>query len=223
MRSDAVRSEPDVELVDAELHPSASLEGPLRAGPGLFVAAHAVLGGPPQHRGGGPGALVLGRGCVIREGATVHRGSAAGCGVTRIGDRLFLMAHAHIGHDAQLDDDVTIANGAMLGGHVTVGDRVVIGARAALHQYVSVGRGAMVAAGAMVSGDVPPWSLVSGDRARIVGVNRVGLAAAGLEDQVDAVRRVLRGGSADESLEAVRDVVGFLASDRRRLLCGRRR
>ena len=218
-----MRSGADVELVDAEVHPSAWLEGPLQAGPGLFVAAHAVLGGPPQHRAGGPGALVFGQNCVVREGATVHRGSAAGSGVTRVGDRLFLMAHGHIGHDAELGDDITIANGAMLGGHVRVADRVVVGARAAVHQYVTVGRGAMVAAGAMVSGDVPPWSLVSGDRARVVGVNRVGLQAAGLGDQIDAVRRVLRGGTADASLEAVRDVTAFLASERRRPLCGRHR
>ena len=211
------------------LHEGAVLDGPLVAGPGLLVFPGAMVGGAAQHRRAGPGALILGRDNVIRECATVHRGSAAGSGTTRLGDRVLVMAYAHIGHDCVVGDDVVLANGAQIGGHVTIGVRAVLGARCAVHQFVSIGAGAMVAAGAMVSGDVPPWTTVAGDRARIVGVNRVGLQAAGHEDSTP-VRRALRLLLAGEVLPselqehpAVAQLAAFVAAPRHRALCGRGR
>ncbi len=211
------------------LYEGAVVEGPLRAGPGLTVFPGAMLGGSAQHRRSGPGDLVLGRDNTVRECATVHRGSPAGSGTTRLGDRVLVMAYAHIGHDCTVDDDVVFANGAQIGGHVTIGVRAVLGARCAVHQFVSIGAGAMVAAGAMVSGDVPPWTTVAGDRARIVGVNRVGLQAAGYEDST-SVRKALRLLLAGEALPAglrehpaVAQLAAFVAAPRRRALCGRGR
>lgn len=219
----------DVQLAEPYTLHGGVLMGPIVAGPGLSVYPGAVLGGHAQHRRQGAGRIEIGRDVVIREGATVHRGSVVGCGVTCLGDRVLVMAYAHIGHDGQIGADVTLANGAQLGGHVTIGDRAVLGARCALHQFVSVGRGAMVAAGAMVSGDVPPWTTVAGDRARIVGVNAVGLKAAGFSN-AGAVRRGLRlllDGEAipDEllDLEPVRDLVSFVGAERHRPLCRRGR
>ena len=208
------------------LHPGARVHGPVTAGPGLVVFPGAVLGGAAQHRLQGPGAVALGRDCVLREGSTVHRGSVVGCGTTRLGDRVLVMAYSHIGHDAQIGDDVVLANGTQIGGHVTVGARAVFGARSAVHQFVKIGVGAMIAAGALVVGDVPPWTLVAGDRARIVGVNAVGLRGAGID--AAGVRRALRalldGSAAPAELAehpAVMDLVAFLKSARGRPLCPR--
>jgi len=171
----------------------AVLEGPLRAGPGLRVHPGALLGGPAQHRlGGAAGRLEIGADVEIRELATVHRGSAAGSGITRIGDRVLVMAYAHVGHDVHLESDVVLCNGAQLGGHVEVGRGAVIAARAAIHQFVRIGSGAMVAAGALVSGDVPPWTLVAGDRARIIGPNAHGLRQQGFSSSVLLLRKALR-------------------------------
>lgn len=213
----------------------AVLRGPLTAGPGLRVQARALVGGPAQHRDGDAGRLVIGADVHLHEACTVHRGSTVGRGVTTLGDRVRVMAYAHVGHDVTLHDDVTLANGAQLGGHGTLGAGATVGARAALHQFVEVGRGAMIAAGAYVSGDVLPWCLVGGDRARVRGVNRVALQRAGLGDCTAQVGRVLRllspgrggGLSADAAraaipgpvLAATEDLLRFAARDRRRPLC----
>jgi UDP-N-acetylglucosamine acyltransferase len=184
---------PGVELSPPSwIEAGAVLRGPLVAGAELRVEARALVGGPAQHREGHTGRLVLGRRVHLHEGSTVHRGSPAGDGVTRLGDGVRVMAYAHVGHDVVLEDGVTLANGAQLGGHVHVGRGATIGARAALHQFVRVGQGSMVAAGAFVSGDVLPWTLVAGDRARVRGVNRVALGRAGFGDVVAQVSRLAR-------------------------------
>lgn len=176
----------------ATVRPYAVIEGPLWAGPGLRVASFVALGGEAQHRAGSAGTVHIGRDFFAGEFSTVHRGSAAGAGVTRIGDSVFLMAYAHVGHDAMVGDGVSIANGAQLGGHVEVGDGATIGARAAIHQFVRIGKGAMVAAGAFVTGDVPPWSLAAGDRARISGPNAHTIRPIFGPEGVSRVRRALR-------------------------------
>lgn len=218
--------------------PDVVIGGPAEIGPGLRAEARALLGGPAQHQLGDRGVLRIGRDLHVHEAATIHRGSPAGAGVTRIGDGVRVMAYAHVGHDAVLGDGCTLANGAQLGGHVEIGAGAVIGARAALHQFVCVGRGAMVAAGAFVSGDVLPWTLAAGDRARTVGPNRVALRRAGFDGrQVSrALRLLLRSGGPGvpeirEDLrhefgavcESAEDLLRFAARPRHRPLCPRGR
>ena len=214
---------------EPRVHPGAFVLGPLRAGDRFSVFPTAVVGGPAQHRSAHPGALHIGHDVVVREGATVHRGSSAGAGITSLGDRVLVMAYAHIGHDCQIEHDVVLSNGTQLGGHVQVGAWTVFGARCAVHQHVRVGVGAMVVAGALVTGDVPPFTMVSGDRARVVGVNSAGLRAFGLSSSVDALRRGLRqhyagvGIDGGEDDPAVRALVAFVRSVERRPLCSRGR
>jgi len=208
----------------------------------LRIHPGALVGGPAQHRLAGDGSLELGTDVEVRECATIHRGSSVGSGTTRIGDRVMVMAYAHIGHDAQVGDDVVLANGAQVGGHVSIGEGAVLAARCAIHQFVRVGRGAMVAAGALVSGDVPPWTLVAGDRARIVGPNVVALRALGDKASAARVRKAIRllfppPGQASvspselfshladsreaESDSALADLVSFLELRSRRPVCPR--
>jgi UDP-N-acetylglucosamine acyltransferase len=154
------------------------------------------------------------------------------------------MAYAHVGHDAQVGDKVVLSNGVQIGGHVIIGADAVLGARAAIHQFVRIGRGAMVAAGSMVIGDVPPWTLVAGDRARIVGPNTVALKAHCSEASIARIRRALRlalppvGRVAIPTAELVAhmpdpgeaasdpvlgELIAFLAAPSRRALCRRTR
>jgi len=184
----------DVRLgVRARVGACAVLEGPLTTGDDLYAHPGALIGGPAQHRqSGGDGALRLGHRVEIREAATVHRGTGSSGGLTSLGDDVLIMAYAHVGHDCDVGDGVTLCNGSQLGGHVRIDANAMIGARAALHQFVRVGTGAMVAAGAMVSGDVPPWTLVAGDRARIVGPNAHALRQHGHANSIPALRRALR-------------------------------
>jgi UDP-N-acetylglucosamine acyltransferase len=168
--------------------PHAVIEGETVLGPENTVGPHAVLGAPPQIRGAvGEGALVLGAGNTLREHVSVHAGSSGG--VTRVGDRNLLMVGSHVAHDCVVGDGVELANGVQLAGHVEVGDHAGIGGLAAVHQLARVGRLAFVGAGAMVSQDVPPFSLASGDRARVYDINRVGLRRHGVDG---ATRTLLR-------------------------------
>jgi UDP-N-acetylglucosamine acyltransferase len=215
-------------LAPTRIAAGAVLRGELQAGPGLIVHPGASLGSSAQHRIQGRGAIRLGVDVEIWDCATVHAGSAVGSGTTAVGDRVMLMAYCHLGHDVALGNDVTVSNGAQLGGHVDVGEGAVIGARAAIHQFVRIGRGAMIAAGSFVISDVPPWALVCGDRARIVGANRAALACPDRSSRVRQALRMIRGRTtqAEDILAAlgeqhseVRDIATFLAAHSRRGIC----
>jgi UDP-N-acetylglucosamine acyltransferase len=160
----------------------AVLLGPMDLGPDNIVFPHAVLGAAPQDRrhAGEPTTLVIGRGNTFREHVTVHRGTAAGRGVTTIGDDGLFMAACHVAHDCVVGNGVVLANGVLLAGHVEVGPWAVFGGLAAVGQMLRVGESAMVGAGAMVERDVPPFHIVSGDRARLRTLNLVGLRRRGL-------------------------------------------
>jgi UDP-N-acetylglucosamine acyltransferase len=158
------------------------LTGHTTIGAGTVIYPFASLGTPPQsvkYRGGET-RLVVGADCDIREGVTVNTGTEDGGGVTVVGDRCFLMAGSHVGHDCQVGSDVTFANNAVLGGHVTIGDRTVLGGQTAVHQFVRVGEGAMLGGVSGVAADVIPFGFALGQRAVLVGLNMVGLKRSGL-------------------------------------------
>lgn len=174
---------PDVVLGDGtELISHVSITGATTLGENCRVHPHAALGGPPQNHAhkGGRTTLVVGAGTVIREAATLHTGSDSGRGETTIGEKCFLMAYSHVGHDCIVGQGVTLTNAATLGGHCEVGDHAIIGGLAAVHQFVRIGRRAFVAGCAAVVGDVIPFGMVIGDRAKLRGFNVVGLKRAGV-------------------------------------------
>jgi UDP-N-acetylglucosamine acyltransferase len=146
-------------------------------GPRTAIYPFASLGTPPQSKRyrGGPTRLVVGADCDIREGVTMNVGTEDGGGVTTVGDRGFFMVHSHIAHDCQVGNDVVFANCVPLGGHCVIGDGVVIGGLSAVHQFTRVGSYAMIGALTGVRADVIPFGLVSGDFARLCGLNIVGL------------------------------------------------
>ena len=157
-----------------------------RIGPGAFVGLN------PQHLkySGEETWLIIGDDVIIRETATVHRSmSGEESHATRIGDRCFIMAAAHVAHDCVLGNDTVMANAALLGGHVVVGDRVFLGGGSGLHQFCRVGRLAVVAGNEALSQDVPPFAAVR-DRS-LKGYNAVGCRRAGLSRQsIMAIRGV---------------------------------
>ncbi|MEN0068427.1 MAG: acyl-ACP--UDP-N-acetylglucosamine O-acyltransferase [Myxococcota bacterium] len=173
----------------------AVVEGPTEIGPQCVISAHAVIGGAPQDRRHDPQVrtvLQIGAHNVFREHTTAHRGSSAGTGVTRIGSGNLFMVGSHVGHDVVVGDEVTLANAVALGGHAEVGDGAFIGGLAAIHQHVRIGCRAMVAGAAVCTQDVLPFTLVQGDRAQVVGLNRVGLRRAGLSSaSIAALQRAL--------------------------------
>ncbi|MDF2629671.1 MAG: acyl-(acyl-carrier-protein)--UDP-N-acetylglucosamine O-acyltransferase, partial [Symbiobacteriaceae bacterium] len=122
----------------------------------------------------------IGDGNQIREFVTISRGTAQGRGLTRVGSRSLLMAYVHVGHDCQVGDDVIVANGTQLAGHVVVEDGAVIGGLTGVHQFTRIGRKAMVGACSKLTADVPPFVLADGNPARARGVNIVGLRRGGM-------------------------------------------
>jgi len=191
--------------------PCAVLEGEVYLGAGNQIGPHTVLGAPPQIRDpvGDFGPLVMGDGNIIREHATLH--SARPGGVTRLGHRNLFMAYTHLAHDCLLGDHNELANGVQLAGHVVVGDHVGFGGLTALHQFVRVGSFSFVGAGAMVSQDVLPFTLVSGDRARTYGINRIGLRRQGFsltsrQELAQAVRELLLAATLAEGVARVKDL-----------------
>lgn len=175
--------------------PHAVIEGPTTIGKRTRVGAHVVLGGAPQDakHDGSPTRLEIGEDNDFREFSTAHRGSSGGRGITRIGARNFFMCNSHVAHDCIVGSDNTFANSAAIAGHVTVGDKIVFGGLAGVHQHARIGRLAMVGGGAMCAQDVPPFTLAQGDRARLFGLNVVGLKRAGLpSDTVSALKAAWR-------------------------------
>ncbi len=171
------------------------LEGPCELGARTRVFPFAAIGHEAQDRKfrGEPSRVVIGARCTLREGVTVHRGTAGGDGVTRIGDDVLLMAQSHVAHDCVIGNDVVLANSAALAGHVVVGEGAVLGGLAAVHQFARIGRLAMVGGGAMVAQDVPPFCVAQGDRARLFGLNLVGLRRAGVSpERIEALRAAYR-------------------------------
>ena len=129
---------------------------------------------PGQQIQGEKTELVIGDENVIREYATINRGTSDGGGVTRIGNQNLLLAYIHIAHDCHLGNGITMVNVATLGGHVTLEDYSVIGGLAAVHQFVRIGAHAYVEEKPGLS-DIPPFVLASGERAKLFGLNIVGL------------------------------------------------
>lgn len=168
---------PGVRLGDGcRIHAHAVLEH-ATLGPNCEVYPHASIGLPAQHLRykGEPSSVIAGSGTIFREGVTVHRGTAFDQSVTRIGDNCYFMALSHVAHDCKVGNNVTMANGSLLAGHVEVGDSTFISGLAAVHQFCRIGTGAMVAGGAMAVQDVAPFCVAQGDRAVIRGINLVGM------------------------------------------------
>jgi UDP-N-acetylglucosamine acyltransferase len=170
--------------------PHAVIEGDTTIGADNVVFQFASVGAIPQDLkyGGEPTRLVIGDANQIREFSTVHIGTAAGGGVTRIANGCLLMANSHVAHDVQLGDGCILANSTALAGHVAVEDHVIFGGLSAVHQFTRIGRLAFVSGGAMVTQDVPPYVTVQGDRAEVVGLNTVGLTRAHFDEH--AIARV---------------------------------
>jgi UDP-N-acetylglucosamine acyltransferase len=158
-------------------------DGDTVIGEGAILYPFCTVGMAPQdlkYRGE-PTRTVIGPRTQIREHCTIHRGTITGSGVTRVGADCLLMAVVHVAHDCELGDGVIVANNVVMGGHVTIGDGAVIGGATALHQFVRIGRAAMVGGASGVEADVIPFGTVLGNRARLTGLNVVGLKRRGVD------------------------------------------
>lgn len=121
----------------------------------------------------------IGKRNQIREFVTIHRGTANGGGLTKIGDDNLLMAQAHVAHDCSLGNEIIMANAATLAGHVTIYDKASVGAYSGVHQFCRVGREAFVGGYSVVVKDALPFAISQGNHAKCYGLNRVGMKRKG--------------------------------------------
>jgi UDP-N-acetylglucosamine acyltransferase len=176
--------------------PYAVIEGRTTIGARNQIFQFASLGAAPQDLKyhGEPSRLEIGDDNKIREFATVHRGTEGGGMVTRIGNGVLVMNYVHIAHDCIIGDHCILANSTELAGHIVLEDWVVAAGLCGVHQFTRVGRHAMLAAGSKVAQDVPPFAMVRGDdRARLVGVNTIGLERRNFNPAtIAAIKRAFR-------------------------------
>lgn len=210
-----------------------SIEPYVTIGQDCHIFQHAAIGTAPQSLKfkGEKTDVKIGRGTIIREFVTVHRGTEFGGGLTEVGEENFLMAYTHIAHDCITGKKVIFANNATLAGHIVVGDNATIGGLVAIHQFVRIGDYAYVGGKSAVVKDIPPYVIASGDRAKLHGLNSVGLKRHGFSQETlsslkKAYRIIFRIGiTLNEAIERVRaeveqirevvNLIDFIKSSRR--------
>jgi UDP-N-acetylglucosamine acyltransferase len=157
------------------------IEGEVMIGRGNFIGHGAIIGAPPQDvsfSAERKTKVAIADDNVIREYCTIHRGSPDGS-ATKIGDRNFLMAGAHIGHNCVVGNDVIVANNCLLGGYVHVDDGAFLGGASTFHQFMRIGRLVMVQGSSAFGKDLPPF-VIAAERNSVFGLNIVGMRRAGL-------------------------------------------
>ncbi|MCC6469305.1 MAG: acyl-ACP--UDP-N-acetylglucosamine O-acyltransferase [Alphaproteobacteria bacterium] len=229
---------PHVELgKDVGLLSHVVVEGHTQLGARVRVFPFASIGHQPQDLKykGEPSRLEVGEDTVIREHVTMNPGTTPGGLLTKVGKRCLIMVGCHVAHDCKLGDSVIMANNATLGGHVVVEDYAFLGGLCAVHQFVRIGKHAMVGGMSGVENDVIPYGSVMGDRARLGGLNLVGLKRRGFSrEDIHGLRTAYRVLFAQEgtmaeriedvaqlfsAIQPVRDIIDFIKADSQRALC----
>jgi len=211
------------------------IEGEVAIGRRNFIGHGAIIGVPPQDVSFSPerkSKVEIGNSNIIREYCTIHRGSPDGS-ATKIGDKNFLMAGAHVGHNCLIGDNVVIANNCLLAGHVRVDDGAFLGGGSTFHQFMHVGRLVMVQGSSAFGKDLPPF-VIAAERNYVFGLNVVGLRRAGLRatdrnEIKEAFKLVyLSGLNTSQALEKAamitfgapaREFLDFVASAKKRGIC----
>jgi len=219
------------------LRSHAVVDGHTTIGEGTRLFPFASIGLEPQdlkYRGE-KSELVIGRNNTIREYVTMNPGTEGGGLVTRIGDGCLFMVGAHVAHDCQIGNCVVMANNATLGGHVVVEDYAVLGGLCAVHQFVRIGKHAMIGGMSGVERDVIPYGQVMGDRARLCGLNIIGMQRRGFSrEDIQGLRnayqflfstdgtlidRVNETAERFSGIGPVDDIIEFIRSDSSRAIC----
>ncbi len=176
--------------------PHAVIQGPTRIGERNRIWQFTSIGADAQDKkfAGEQARLEIGDDNVFREFVSVHRGTAGGGGVTRIGDHNWLLAYVHIAHDCQVGNHTVFSNYAALAGHVDIGDWVILAGYSGVHQFCKVGAHAFIGMGCLVGTNVPPFVTMANDvRGRPRGINSEGLRRRGFDAaRIAAIKRAYR-------------------------------
>ena len=172
-----------------------SLVGHTRIGARNRIYPFVSIGAPPQDTGykGEDTRVIIGDDNIIREYSSINRATTKQDWETVIGDENYIMAYSHIAHDCSLGNKIIMSNLTTLAGHITIGDYTNLSGLAAVHQFVRIGAHVFVGGKAAIERDVPPFMITAGDRARLYGINRVGLSRHGFsQDTIDGLKKAYR-------------------------------
>jgi len=227
----------DVILGDGvRLHSHVVIDGRTTIGTETQMYPFSSIGLPPQDMKykGEDSELIVGARNTIREYVTMNPGTADGGMSTIVGDDCLFMASTHVAHDCIVGNHVIMANNATIAGHVEVGDFAIIGGLSAVHQFVKIGKHAIIGGMSGVENNVIPYGSVVGDRARLSGLNIVGLRRrAFLKEDIKNLRTAYRMLFAEEGTlaertedvakmfvnnTAVMDIIGFMRAESSRAL-----
>ena len=211
------------------------IEAEVAIGRGNFIGHGAIIGAPPQDvsfSSERKTKVEIGDDNIIREYCTIHRGSADRS-ATKIGDKNFLMAGAHVGHNCVIGNNVVIANNCLLAGYVRVDDGAFLGGGSTFHQFMHIGRMVMVQGSSAFGKDLPPF-VVAAERNSVFGLNIVGMRRAGLRardrDEIKETFKLiyLSGLNTSQALDKAktmtfgapaREFLDFVANSKKRGIC----
>lgn len=171
------------------------INGPTTIGESNTIYQFSSIGEAPQDKkyAGEPTRLEIGDRNIIREYATLHRGTVGGGGLTTLGSDCLLMAYSHVAHDCAVGDRVIMANAASIAGHVTVGYQAILGGFTLVHQFTHIGAHSSTGMGAVINRDVPPFVTVAGNPPRALCINKIGLQRRGFSrESIAALRRAFQ-------------------------------
>ncbi|MFQ5454598.1 MAG: acyl-ACP--UDP-N-acetylglucosamine O-acyltransferase [Nitrospirota bacterium] len=168
------------------------IEGWTEIGENSNIFHSSIIGTIPQDLKfkGEESKIIIGDRNTFREFVTVNRGTAEEMKVTRIGDDNLFMAYVHIAHDCEIGNNIIMANAATLAGHIKIGDYAIVGGLVGIHQFVNIGIYSMIGGCSAVAQDVPPYMSAVGNRARLYGINMIGLKRHGFgREKIDRLKR----------------------------------
>uniref|UniRef100_A0A450X3K2 Acyl-[acyl-carrier-protein]--UDP-N-acetylglucosamine O-acyltransferase n=1 Tax=Candidatus Kentrum sp. MB TaxID=2138164 RepID=A0A450X3K2_9GAMM len=234
MIHDSATIDPTARLAsNVRIDPWSIIGAGVEIGAGTWIGSHCVINGPtiigkdnhihpfnsigniPQDKkysGDSDTFLTIGDKNVIREYCTLNRGTAQGGGATRVGNDNWIMAYVHIAHDCQIGNDIVMANGTTLAGHVSIEDYVTLGGFTLIHQFCTVGAYSFSGGGSAIARDVPPYLMVAGNHAKPYGINIVGLQRRGFDSEtLQQLRRAYksiykRGNTLDKAMIELQDM-----------------
>ncbi|HAK60652.1 MAG TPA: acyl-[acyl-carrier-protein]--UDP-N-acetylglucosamine O-acyltransferase [Nitrospiraceae bacterium] len=199
---------------DTKIGSHVLIEGWTTIGERNAIYPFSSIGTPPQDIGYKTTEetyLIIGDDNIIRESATIHRATTKEEKKTIIGNKNFLMAYAHVAHDCKVGNNIIMANAATLGGHILIEDYAILGGIVAVHQFVKIGTHALIGGHSAVVQDVPPYVSATGNRAKLYGLNHVGLRRKGFsEEAIKALKKaykiIFRSGlTLEQALQEVRE------------------
>lgn len=222
----------DVEIGDGSyVGPNAVIYDGARLGKNVKIYQGASVSNVPQDLkfGDEKTYFYIGDNTQIREFVTLHRGTKE-TGFSRVGKNCLIMAYAHVAHDCVIGDNVILANGVQVAGHIEIDDYTIIGGLTGIHQFSKIGKHTMISGISRVTLDVPPFVVVGKEPMKYQGLNVVGLRRRGFtSDRISKIKeaygilyssptvkeavKILREKFADD--EDVNEIVSFVERSKR--------